>query len=86
MIQVVLDTNVLISALFHPEGLPAKVFLVAIGGTSARLCVSGEVYSEYEEVIRRPCFKRSEIEITNTLRAIREVGIWVKPALSASLR
>lgn len=69
MIQVVLDTNVLISALLHPEGLPAKVLLVATGGSGTRLCVSGEVYSEYEEVIRRPRFKRSENEITDTLRS-----------------
>lgn len=81
MIQVVLDTNVLISALLHPEGLPAKSLLVAIGGTAARLCVSGPVYSEYEEVIRRPRFRRSETEIANTLRAIREAGIWVKPTI-----
>lgn len=81
MIQVVIDTNILISALLHPEGHPAKVLLVAMGGTAARLCVSGEVYSEYEEVIRRPRFKRSESEITNTLRAIREIGTWVKPTI-----
>jgi len=46
----------------------------------ARLCVSGEVYAEYEEVIRRPRFKRTESEIANVLRAIRETGIWVKPS------
>jgi putative PIN family toxin of toxin-antitoxin system len=79
MIRVVLDTNVLISALLHPEGLPAQVLLVTIAGPAARLCVSGEVYAEYEEVIRRPRFKRSESEIANTLRAVRETGIWVKP-------
>jgi putative PIN family toxin of toxin-antitoxin system len=80
MIRVVIDTNVLISALLQPQGLPAQVLLVAIAGRAARLCVSGEVYAEYEEVIRRPRFERSESEITDTLRAIRDVGIWVKPS------
>jgi putative PIN family toxin of toxin-antitoxin system len=69
-----------ISALLHPEGLPAQVLLVTIAGPTARLCVSGEVYAEYEEVIRRPRFKRSESEIANTLGAIREAATWVRPA------
>jgi len=80
MIRIVIDTNVLISALLQPQGLPAQVLLVTIAGPAARLCVSGEVYAEYEEVIRRPRFKRSESEIADTLRAIREIGVWVKPS------
>jgi predicted nucleic acid-binding protein len=42
--------------------------------------VSGEIYAEYEEVIRRPRFRRTEGEIANALRAIREAGLWVKPS------
>jgi len=80
MIRIVLDTNVLISALLQPQGRPAQVLLLATAGPAARLCVSAEVYAEYEEVIHRPRFKRTEHEIANILRAIREVGIWVKPS------
>ncbi len=80
MIRVVIDTNVLISALLQPQGLPAQVLLMSVAGRAARLCVSGEVYAEYDEVIRRPRFKRSERDIADTLRAIREIGIWVKPS------
>jgi len=80
MIRVVIDTNVLISALLQPQGLPAQVLLLTIAGPAAKLCVSGDVYAEYEDVIRRPRFKRSESEIADTLRAIREIGMWVKPS------
>jgi len=80
MIRVVLDTNILISALLQPQGLPARTFLIALAGTTAQLCVSGDVYAEYEEVIRRPKFKRSETIIDHALRAIRENGFWVKPS------
>jgi uncharacterized protein len=41
--------------------------------------VSGEVYAEYEEAIRRPKFQRDEIVIESALRAIRKNGFWVKP-------
>jgi putative PIN family toxin of toxin-antitoxin system len=81
MIRVVLDTNILISALLQPQGLPARVFLTALAGTKAQLCVSGEIYAEYEEVIRRPKFNRSEVVIEQALRAIRQSGFWIRPSV-----
>jgi putative PIN family toxin of toxin-antitoxin system len=80
MIRVVLDTNILISALLQPQGLPARTFVMVLAGTTAQLCVSGDVYAEYEEVIRRPKFNRSEMIIDRALRAIRQNGFWVKPS------
>jgi putative PIN family toxin of toxin-antitoxin system len=80
MIRVVLDTNILISALLQPQSLPALTFLTALGGTKAQLCVSGEIYAEYEEVIRRPKLNRREMLIEQALRAIRQNGFWIKPS------
>lgn len=79
MIRVVLDTNILISALLSPQGPPAQVLLMTILDPDARLCVSGNIYAEYDEVIRRPRLGRSAREIAETLRTIRERGFWVKP-------
>jgi putative PIN family toxin of toxin-antitoxin system len=79
MIRVVLDTNILISALLNPQGPPAQVFLMTILEPDTQLCVSGEIFAEYEEVIRRRRFNRSDHEIEATLRTIREKGFWVKP-------
>ena len=53
MIRVVLDTNILVSALLQPQGVPARTFSITLAGTTAQLCVSGDIYAEYEEVIRR---------------------------------
>lgn len=79
MIRVVLDTNIVVSALLQPLGPSAQVFLLATGG-SIQLCVSGNVYAEYEEVIRRPRLRRDEEVIAATLQTIRERSLWVKPA------
>lgn len=79
MIRVVLDTNVIVSALLQPVGPPAQVFVLAIGG-ALQLCVSAAIYAEYEEVISRPRFQRTDEIIAGTLRAIREKGFWVRPA------
>jgi predicted nucleic acid-binding protein len=37
------------------------------------------VYAEYEEVIRRPRFRRDESVIIAALDSIREKGLWVRP-------
>lgn len=71
MIRVVLDTNIIVSALLHPLGPPAQVLMLALGG-SIQLCVSGSIYAEYEEVISRPRFQRREEIIGGALHAIRE--------------
>jgi putative PIN family toxin of toxin-antitoxin system len=78
MIRVVLDTNIIVSALLQPLGPSAQLLVLALDG-SIQLCVTGEVYAEYEEVIRRPRFRRSEEVIESALQAIREKAFWVRP-------
>jgi len=79
MIRVVLDTNILVSALLQPMGPSARMLMLVLGGT-IQLCVSGGVYAEYEEVIRRPRFRLDEETIASTLKAIRGRALWVKAA------
>jgi predicted nucleic acid-binding protein len=53
MIRVVLDTNVVVSAMLRSGGLPEAVFNLAMGG-EVRCYVSAPIVAEYEEVLRRP--------------------------------
>jgi len=39
MIRVVLDANILVSALLQPQGVPARTFLISLAGTTAQLCI-----------------------------------------------
>ena len=80
MIRVVIDTNILVSALLQPESLPAAVFMLALSG-QVQLCVSDAVFAEYEDVIRRPRLKRPPDVIEATLQSIRKFGHWVKPTV-----
>ena len=79
MIRVVLDTNVVVSALLNPQGPPGQLFVKVLQEPDFDLCMSGDVFAEYDEVIHRPRFQRSQSEIDDTLKAIRELGFWVKP-------
>jgi uncharacterized protein len=78
MTRIVIDTNILVSALFHPEGLPAAVFMLVLSG-DVRLCVSDAIFAEYDQVIRRPRFKHLADVIEGMLRSIRKIGHWVRP-------
>jgi putative PIN family toxin of toxin-antitoxin system len=76
--RVVLDTNIIVSALLQPLGPSAQIFLYALSGL-IQMCVSGNIYAEYEEVISRPRLKRTDDIIQSTLQVIREKGVWVRP-------
>jgi putative PIN family toxin of toxin-antitoxin system len=78
MTRVVLGTNVVVSAPLQPLGPPAQVFLLAVSG-AIRLCITGGVYAEYEEVVRRPRSRLDEGVIMAALEAIREKALWVRP-------
>lgn len=53
--RIVLDTNVLASALLSPNGAPAAVLQRVLAGRVV-LCFDARVLSEYREVLRRPKF------------------------------
>lgn len=78
MIRVVLDTNIVISALLQPLGPPAEVFVMALSDR-IQFCVTGAIFAEYEEVIRRPRFRRTDEIILATLDAIRMKACWIRP-------
>ena len=78
MIRVVIDTNIVVSALLQPEGLPAAVLLMALSG-QLQLYFSDAIFEEYAEVIRRPRLKLPLDVIQDALRSIRKLGHWVKP-------
>lgn len=46
MIRVVLDTNILVSALLQPLGPSAQLLVLGLNG-SLQLCISGNIYAEY---------------------------------------
>jgi len=54
--------------------------MLALSG-DVQFCVSDAIFDEYEEVIRRPHFKRSAVVIEGTLQSIRKLGHWVKPGV-----
>ena len=78
MIRIVLDTNVLVSALLKPNGLPAAVLMLVLSG-KVQLCISETIFSEYEDVLRRPRLKRPPDVVAHALASLRKSGQFVSP-------
>ena len=84
MIRVVIDTNIVVSAMLRSDGLPEAVFNLAIGHREIRMYFSEPVMAEYEEVLRRPRLDIQPDKVTNALARIRETGLVVTPTVSVT--
>lgn len=72
----VIDTNVLVSALFSSRSVPGRIVWEAMGGVITPL-YSSEILAEYEEVLHRTKFPFEEDDIETVLSGIREYGVKV---------
>lgn len=79
MRRVVLDTNVLVSALVSPFGNPAQV-LQAVQQSKIKPCLSREIIEEYKEVLARPKFNFAPHEIDGLIELLRANGLMLNPA------
>jgi len=72
-VRIVLDTNVLVSALLNVHGSPAQVLDLVRQGFLA-LCTDGRVFEEYEEVLGRPEFSFAPEDVAMLLKFLRETS------------
>ena len=70
---VVIDTNVLVSALWSRNGSPAKIISLVINGNLIP-CYDHRIMNEYQEVLKRPKFGFSEADINALLGWFTAVG------------
>jgi putative PIN family toxin of toxin-antitoxin system len=78
MIRVVLDTNIVVSAMLSSGGFPEAIFNLAIDRV-IQLYISEPILAEYEEVLNRPRLKIHPDKVANALVRIREAGTPVSP-------
>jgi len=76
--RVVLDTNILVSALMTPSGNPASVYKMFFSGEIV-LVYSEEIMLEYEDVLYRPRLKIPTEDADTILEVIRQCGELVAP-------
>jgi putative PIN family toxin of toxin-antitoxin system len=77
--RVVLDTNVVVSALLKPQGQEDQVLRLALAG-KLLLCVSPEILAEYSRVLAAPKFKFQPQEITTILKELGKASSLFYPS------
>jgi putative PIN family toxin of toxin-antitoxin system len=84
MQRVVIDTNILVSALITPDGIPARIFDAVLNGMLT-MCFDIRILVEYKDVLSRRKFDFDEEENRRILETLSEKGMSViaKPSFVA---
>lgn len=72
MLRVVLDTNILVSAIIH-DGKPRSLFQMGIDG-KYQIVISKEILIELAEVLQRPKFKMTTEDIIHIVSTLMATG------------
>lgn len=80
MIRVVVDTNVLISALLHANSLPEAVINLATS-SNVQWIASEAILAEYGEVLRRPRLAFDSAKVADAMTRIRASVSMVVPTV-----
>ena len=80
MIKAVLDTNVLVSACWKPDGLEAGTVALALAGAYT-ICVSPPVLSEYRDVLARKKLQPYSERAQGLLSRLERVAISLESPL-----
>ncbi len=67
--RVVLDTNVVVSALLTPGGTAHQVLQLALQG-DVQLCIDARIQAEYQEVLTRGQFRFAVRDVERLLEAL----------------
>ena len=76
MIKVVLDTNILVSALWSKSSKPATLVHKALEQVFA-VCYDHRIMQEYTDVLNRPKFPFSQADINDLIIGIKSTGLSV---------
>ncbi len=82
MINVVFDTNVLVSHLINGNGTPAKAVCLFFDG-KIDVYYSSNIYEEYEEVLNREHFHFDKTKISKILNDLTAYGKLINPVASS---
>ena len=78
MTKVVIDTNVLVSALLSPFGAPGRVLDMALTG-GIIVCYDARILAEYNDVLARPKFGFNKRDVKSLVDFIYSTGVSVIP-------
>lgn len=79
MLRIVLDTNVLVSALLSSQGNPAKILEMVSDG-ALKLCLSPPIVAEYQNVLGRKKFRFVPSTVKTILDSLIRLSVEIVPS------
>ena len=79
MINIVLDTNVIISATISSLGNPAKIISLIAADENMQIYYSSEILAEYAKVLSYGRLNFSEEKKAHALNVIKKYGLLIQP-------
>ena len=79
MVNVVLDTNVLVASMLSPHGPPAQVLELVADG-AAHLILSPAILAEYEDVLSRKKFGFSAPTVKAVVDGLKKLATEIVPS------
>ena len=80
--NIVLDTNIIISAVKSPKGNPAKIINLIYDNNDLQLYYSDNIFAEYKKVLAYDRLKILSETQKEILEVVKEVGTLIKPDIS----
>ena len=82
MINVVIDTNIIVSAALTPQGNPAKVVDAIFEKRDMQYFYSSAIFAEYVRVLAYPQLNIANETQNKIIDKIKEVGVIIEPTVS----
>ena len=82
MTNIVMDTNVFVSAALSPAGNPAKVNTLISNKTEIQVFYSAEILDEYKRVLSYERLNIAAEIQTTIINALKEFGMLIDPTAS----
>lgn len=76
--EVVLDTNVLVSALISRDGAPSEILDLILSG-ELNIVFSTKILVEYHTVLQRPKFRFDATQVATLLDFLENTGRFITP-------
>ena len=81
MVRVVLDTNIVVSALMSSKGNSARI-LDMLADQKLRICYNQEILTEYLDVLSRSHFNFDARDRDDFIQGVKQFGLLVHPNVS----
>ena len=82
MINIVLDTNIIISSALTPQGVTAKIMNLILDSEKTRIYYSSQIIAEYQKVLAYEKLNIAQEIQSGIVNKIQTVGILIEPVAS----